>query len=268
MVTRKPCVANRFYPGEKAALEKTIKDFLDNKETQRAVSVIAPHAGYIYSGKVAGHLYSSVSIPDNVILIGPNHTGMGARSSVMAQGEWETPLGNVKINTELAYSIIGFDPHNFTDDMEAHMMEHSLEVQLPFLRFLNPKVNIVPITVMQAPYPELLAMGDALAKAVSSYKGDVLIVVSSDMNHYEDQKNTEQKDKKALDMILKLDERGLLETAYRQRISMCGVFPAAIAIAASKTLGAKKARLSSYATSGEVSGDYGKVVGYAGVIIN
>lgn len=265
---RKPCVAGKFYPAEGRELSKNIREYLASAAAARekAVAVIAPHAGYIYSGHVAGAVYSSVEIPDDVILIGPNHTGLGEGASVMATGSWEMPLGKVDINEELASAVLS-SSSLFKEDTAAHLMEHSLEVQLPFLFEINRNVRIVPVTLLRASAGDCVIMGEAIASAVSSYGKKVLIIVSSDMNHYEADKKTRQKDRLAIDKIISLDAKGLLEVTSSMDITMCGVIPAAVAIAAAKSLGAVEARLVKYATSGDTSGDYSHVVGYAGILI-
>lgn len=264
---RRPAVAYQFYPGEPATLKQTVESMIKERPAKEdAIALIAPHAGYIYSGKVAGSVYSSVKVPDNILLLGPNHTGLGERVSIMTQGEWEMPFGRVAINKELAHLLIE-ESHTFSDDTTAHLREHSLEVQLPFIHHFNPKASIVPITIMYLSYKECEELGKAIANATRKYKGKVLIAVSSDMNHYESDTVTKKKDKMAIEKILALNPKALLETASREDLSMCGVIPAAIAIVAAKELGAKKAELVDYATSGEASGDYAHVVGYAGILI-
>ncbi|MBI5810068.1 MAG: AmmeMemoRadiSam system protein B [Deltaproteobacteria bacterium] len=264
---RRTCVAGQFYPGVKAELEKDLRGFLSpGGAAENCVALISPHAGYIYSGRVAGAVYSSVRIPGNIVLIGPNHTGAGKRASLMASGQWETPLGRLCINEELAGLILGSSPI-FSDDMAAHLREHSLEVQLPFIYTINREASFVPITLMHAGFKECLEMGLAIAKAIKAYRKETIIAVSSDMNHYEDEKKTRAKDKLAIDMALKLDAKGLLDVTEEKDITMCGVVPTAAAIAAAKELGATTARLIKYSTSGETSGDLSHVVGYAGIII-
>lgn len=263
---RKPCVAGRFYPSDPKTLEKDVEGYLKERTKLSAIAIIAPHAGYIYSGAVAGEVYSSVEVPDNIILIGPNHTGMGEKISVMNEGAWEMPTGRVSIDPELAGLILGASTL-FSADIEAHRAEHSLEVQLPFIHALNKNASIVPITVMMASRRECAVAGRAIAAAIASFAKKVLIVVSSDMNHFESDRDTRVKDKEAIDAVLKLDAGGLLAVTSDKDISMCGVLPAAIAIEASVALGAKEARLVKYATSAEVSGDPDSVVGYAGIVI-
>lgn len=266
MMIRRPCVAGRFYPADPYTLKKDVEGFLSDRPKEKAVAIIAPHAGYIYSGAVAGEVYSSVEIPDDIILLGPNHTGMGKKISVMSVGVWEVPSGRLKINSALAGLILGKSPL-FSSDVEAHRAEHSLEVQLPFIHELNKNASIVPITVMIATAEECAVAGRAIAGAISSYGKEVLIVVSSDMNHYESDKKTRVKDKEAIEAVLRLDAGGLLAVTSAKDISMCGVLPAAVAIEAARALGAKEARLVKYSTSGETSGDLDHVVGYAGIII-
>lgn len=267
-MARKPCVAGKFYPADPKELEKTITGYLSGHTVKKeAAAIIVPHAGYIYSGPVAGETFSSVEVPDNVILIGPNHTGLGKDVSIMASGTWATPLGEVKINDELASLILG-SSKLFSNDSAAHLMEHSLEVQLPFLYHLNKSVSIVPVTVMQAGYRECEEIGNTVADAIKAYRKKTLIVISSDMNHYEPDKRTREKDRLAIDKILGLDAKGLLDVTFSSGITMCGVIPAAIGIVAAKRLNAKKANLLRYSTSGDISGDFSQVVGYAGIIIN
>ncbi|GMR04311.1 MAG: AmmeMemoRadiSam system protein B [Thermodesulfobacteriota bacterium] len=268
MTIRKACVAGQFYPGNAGDLEEAVRGFLPADVTKiKARAVISPHAGYIYSGHVAGAVYSAVEIPDDIILIGPNHTGLGKMVSVMTEGEWEIPTGVVRINEVLAAGVAG-SSDLFSPDMAAHLGEHSLEVQLPFLYYLNRSVSIVPITIMQAGYEQCREMGAALSRVISGYEKDILIVVSSDMNHYESDEVTREKDGFAIEMIKGLDALGLLEVTSSRGITMCGVLPAAITLAAARDLGAKKAELVKYATSAETSGDFDHVVGYAGFTIS
>ncbi len=266
MNSRRPAVAGQFYPDRPDALKSMVDGFMPESKKEKATAIIAPHAGYIYSGGVAGAVYSAIIVPDDVLLIGPNHTGMGKKASVMAKGRWEVPLGAIEINEELALSVVS-SSRLFSEDSLAHLAEHSLEVQLPFIMSANKNARIVPITVMHFNYRDCRELGEGIAKAVKEFKKDVLIAVSSDMTHYEPDKKTREKDRFAIDAILGLDAKGLLDVAGEKDITMCGVIPAAIAIVAAKSLGAKDAYLVKYATSGEVSGDYDQVVGYAGIVI-
>jgi AmmeMemoRadiSam system protein B len=221
---RKPCVAGRFYPGTRAALAESVASYLTGAPKEDAKVLICPHAGYMYSGPTAGRAFSSVHIPDRVILIGPNHTGAGPDASVMPSGTWEIPTGKVEIDEGLASRVLASSVL-FKSDFEAHFMEHSLEVELPFIHALNPAAQIVPITVMRAGFKECEEMGKALAGVVSKAKERILIVVSSDMNHFEPDSVTRVKDKLAIEKVLALDAKGLLAVTGKEDITMCGVLP-------------------------------------------
>ncbi len=265
-MTRTAHVAGQFYPGDQEKLEASVIENLAICTKEDALAIIVPHAGYIYSGKVAGSVYSRVEIPDNIILIGPNHTGMGAPASIMCEGTWETPLGDMEINEELANQLLDAST-NLTEDEAAHQREHSLEVQLPFIYLLNPKAKIVPITVMHADFAQCTEIGSAIAGVLEGFDEEVLIVISSDMNHFESEEITQKKDKMAIDKVLDLDPEGLLTVTTAEGISMCGVVPSAIGLVAAKALGANDAELTEHSTSGKTSGDMENVVGYAGIII-
>ena len=267
---RNPIVADRFYPGKPEALTrelKTLVEPVDKKgKKEPALGIVAPHAGYVYSGRVAGLVYSRIQIPPIAVIIGPNHTGQGSPASLFAEGEWRMPLGPVRIDRELARKILSHS-RLLTPDPRAHQQEHSLEVQVPFLQHFNPGIAIVPICLGGLDYPECREIGQALARALEGLEPRPLIIASSDMTHYESQKSAEKKDKAAIDKILKLDPEGLLTVVEKDDISMCGVIPTAVMLIAALALGAKKAELVAYATSGDVSGDYAKVVGYAGITV-
>ncbi len=266
-MVREAVAADRFYPADPVTLKTTVKGLLSaTRGASDAAAVIAPHAGYIYSGPVAGSVFGQVTIPADVILIGPNHTGLGNRASVMGSGKWRIPTGEVGINEELARSVLDSCPI-FSNDDSAHRMEHSIEVELPFIHYLNSRSRIVPIALMRMDHNECSELGTALAGVIREYPNKVLIVASSDMNHYESDKVTRAKDKLAIERALELDAEGLLDVTRDKGITMCGVVPAAVALVAARQLGAKGARLSSYSTSAEASGDYSHVVGYAGIVI-
>lgn len=265
-MVRKPYVAGRFYPGDQQTLDESVSRFIGKAMGERTIAIIAPHAGYMYSGKTAGAVYARTIVPDLVVLLGPNHTGVGKSASLMAKGVWEMPCGNVPVDEAFASSILA-SSRLFSADASAHLMEHSLEVQLPFITARNPRASIVPITVMRAGKDECAEMGQSIARAVKGSGKDVLIAISSDMNHYESDKKTRVKDRLAIDKVLALDYSGLLDVASENDISMCGVLPAAIGIAAAIELGAVEAVLVDYTTSGETSGDFDHVVGYAGILI-
>jgi AmmeMemoRadiSam system protein B len=264
---RKPAVAGQFYPSNPDRL----RDFLAEAtrsptEPAPAIGVVCPHAGYVYSGRVAGAVFGRVQVPDAVILLGPNHTGMGTPASIVSRGAWATPLGPAAIHEELADAVKSANPL-FEEDSLAHAHEHSLEVQVPFLLHRNPSARIVPIAFMLRAFAEVEEAGEAVAAALGAFSGPVLMVASSDMTHYERHEQAKEKDAKAIEKVLQLDPRGLLDTTKRFGITMCGVIPTAVLLIAARRLGATQGELVTYATSGEASGDYQSVVGYAGMII-
>ncbi len=262
---REPAVAGQFYPGSKSSLEMQVKKYLSTGAIpQRAIGVIAPHAGYIYSGKTAGLVYAATVIPETCIVLSPNHTGEGAAAALMDRGSWRIPTGEVPIDEDLATAL---KEHcgDVRVDATAHLFEHSLEVQLPFLLARQPKLTFVPLTLQHLRYEVCEKIGMAIATTIRAAKKDILIVASSDMNHYESEDITRKKDTLAIDKVLALDPKGLLMTCAEHRITMCGVIPAAIMLIAARELGATKAELVSHTTSGDTSGDYQSVVGYAGI---
>lgn len=265
-MVRNPAVAGQFYPKDPKALEKEVSSFLKEAKKEDAIGVLSPHAGYVYSGNVAGSVYSRIKIPRDAVIIGPNHTGLGHPEAIMRAGTWHMPGGDVEINSALAEAIEE-NSNYLKDDPLAHHREHSLEVQIPFLHHFRKDLRIVPITMMSMDYGVCLDIGHAIAQAVKGFKEPVLIVASSDMTHYEPHASAKEKDRKAIDRILAMDPDGLLKTVRDFGITMCGVIPATIMLIACKELGAKEAELVDYATSGEVSGDYDYVVGYAGMIV-
>jgi len=276
IMLRQPAVAGRFYEGTPALLKKEVGAFIEEDlKKEKAIGIVCPHAGYVYSGSVAGAVYSRIIIPQTVILMGPNHTGIGKAVSVFPEGEWTMPNGVVPVNNKLAELILEYSK-TASADHHAHQYEHSLEVQIPFIQYFSKDFSIVPITIMDTSLKTCQSLGEGIAKAVLELKkrekekggnGDVLIVSSTDMTHYESHDSAKTKDKKAIDKILSLDAEGLHKTVKEYGISMCGFAPTVSMLYASKMLGAKKAKLIKYMTSGEVSGDYQQVVGYAGIII-
>jgi AmmeMemoRadiSam system protein B len=228
-----------------------------------------PHAGYMYSGAIAARTVASMAPKRVFAIIGPNHTGLGHPFSITASDSWRTPLGDVKVDAALADRIIK-DCREVRKDELAHIHEHSVEVQLPLLQKLYGAFSFVPIVAAPADLETYRRVGSCLAAAVKSLgiEKDTVIIASSDMTHYEEQKSAEEKDSRAIRAILALDEKALVECVEEFDITMCGCGPAAIMLTAAKKLGAKSARLVKYATSGDVSGDFSSVVGYAGVIIN
>jgi len=265
---RPPAVAGRFYPDDPARLRTEVDSFLvpGNQEKKvRAIACIVPHAGYVYSGSVAGEVYRRLKIPRRVILIGPRHYARGAALAINSAGAWQTPLGLAPIDHLLAEKIVQAFPELREDDV-AHSTEHSLEVQLPFLQQLVPAFDFVPIVIGPAQWSTLDRLGRALAAVIATESEPVLFIASSDMNHYESDVVTRLKDHKAIDQILALDPRKLFDTVREEQISMCGYAAAIAVMVAAKELGAKQAELIRYATSGEVNGDMQEVVGYAGIV--
>jgi hypothetical protein len=266
---RQPYVAGYFYPSDPDNLRSMIKKMVDLKALKKkAKCLISPHAGYVYSGNVAGRVYSSTILPKNYVILGPSHVYMDSRIAIMKKGEWITPLGNISINQDLAEMICSHaDVVREEDDV--HKKEHSLEVQLPFLQFFKKEFSIVPLCISYyADYKDLESLGTAIAKSIKSLEKETLIISSTDMSHQETQEVAQKKDKKAIDQILDLNPKKLIDTVKKENISMCGFQPTAAAIIAAKQLGASKAELVKYQTSGDMTGDFDQVVGYAGIRIN
>ena len=264
---RPPAVAGQFYYNSVSKLTNQVEQYIDrNAKKERVTGVVSPHAGLIYSGPVAGAVYSSIDFPETFILIGPNHTGLGSKISLMVSGEWEIPNRIFHIDENISYKIAMNIPL-VSKDTQAHMFEHSIEVQLPFISYFSKNVKIVPIIILSASLEECKILGEGIANAIKSVKYPVVIVASSDMSHYVTDGVARQKDGKAIDMILSRNPEGLYEIVMTERISMCGYLPVVTMIFAAKALGANSARLVKYATSAEVSGDYEHVVGYAGIVL-
>ena len=279
---RTPAVAGRFYPGRAEELLREIRDYTSPVKTGRiaAIGCVAPHAGYIYSGGVAGAVYSRLEIPERCVILCPNHTGKGRALAVMANTTWQTPLGEVAADAEMGARLLRRFPA-LQEDSAAHRAEHAIEVQLPFLQAQQPELNLVPIVIGTSDFDVLRGLGEALADVIAGRQEDdpekdgqeedraekVLIVASSDMNHYESDAITRVKDHKAIERVLAMDARGLWEVVMNEDISMCGFGPTIVMLTAAKLLGATAATLVKYATSGDVSGDYESVVGYAGIIV-
>ena len=265
---RTPAVAGKFYDGTGTGLRNQVEQYLVSEQVRMdAVGIMVPHAGLIYSGAVAGQVYSSISMPGTFVMLGPNHTGLGPAVSLMDDGPWEVPTGSFNIDRRLASRILQGRTLAVSDS-QAHVYEHSLEVQLPFIAYFSQNISIVPIAIMTASYDSCRELAEGIAEAIQAADYPVTILASSDMSHYVSDKTARQKDKKAIERILSLDPRGLYETVMEERISMCGVLPATVMLIAAQLLGAKHARLVNYMTSGEVSGDYDSVVGYAGIVLS
>lgn len=268
-MVRNPVFAGHFYPGTKEALLKNVA-LLVGKNTGKedAIGVISPHAGYIYSGPVAGSVFAAIRPKTKYVILGPNHTGSGAAFGISARDYWRTPLGEVRLDKELARAIKLHAPDTSFDDL-SNDEEHSIEVQLPFLQFLNKNFTFVPIVISYADLDIYRRIGRGIASAIkeAGAEKEVVIIASSDMTHYEPHETAKKKDAAVIDAVISLDEARLVRSVSEMSITMCGFAPAAIMITAAKELGAKHGRLIKYQTSGETSGDFSSVVGYAGIVI-
>ncbi len=266
-MVRHPVVAGQFYPAQASRLSRIISGMVDDQaEKEDVIGVVSPHAGYPYSGPVTAAAISRIKFKDTFVILGPNHTGMGKALSIMTVGSWETPLGSIEIDTELAGQILT-DSRYLEEDDKAHQYEHSIEVQIPFLQYFSKDFRIVPVAFSYHSPAAYKDVGRAIARAVKDTEKGVVIIASSDMTHYEPQESARQKDNKAIEAILDLDEDELLRRVDEFGISMCGYAPTVALITAAKALGATRAELVRYQTSGDVTGDYSSVVGYAAIII-
>ena len=268
MLTREAAVAGQFYPGDPGELRRTVESFFEKPGLSfEAKGVLVPHAGYIYSGMVAGKVFSSIRLPGRFIILGPNHSGRGAALALAPAGSWRTPLGAAGIDAEMNRDLLDACPE-LQEDPAAHRNEHCLEVQIPFLQVLQPGFSFSAICVRTADYHALEALGHAMGKVIRSLREPVLLVASSDMTHYEDAETAASQDRLAIDQVLALDPAGLYRTVLENEITMCGFAPAVAVLVACADLGASSGRLIQYTNSGEASGDYDRVVAYAGLVIS
>jgi hypothetical protein len=266
---REPVVSGQFYPALKLRLIKDLERFIDKKAQKKdVIAAIMPHAGYVYSGLIAGLTVSRIKPRDTVMIIGPNHSGIGRPFSVITDGIWRSPIGDVKIDSDLAKAIVEASDL-IEDDYSAHLYEHSIEVEVPFFQYFKDDFKLVPMVATQGRIQLYEEVADGIVRAINKTlkQSKVLLVASSDMTHYESHESAKKKDSAAIEAMLELDVEKFLERIKRLDISMCGYAPAAITIFAAKKLGAKSAELVRYQTSAEISGDYQAVVGYAGIII-
>jgi MEMO1 family protein len=265
---REPIVSGQFYPDRKNKLLETINAF-DEKSSQKfqAKGLILPHAGYFYSGKVATVTVSKVISKQKIIILGPNHTGLGERFGLWAKGLWRTPLADAPIDEGLAESILKGSSY-IKEDYLCHINEHSIEVELPILQRFFDKFSFVPISCQYGQLDEYKALAKELACTLKYLENDILIVASSDLTHYEPEQTARRKDRLVMEAIVNLDEEQLLKVVSENNISMCGTAPVAIAISCLKQIGAHKAQVVLYETSAQASGDASSVVGYTGVIIS
>jgi AmmeMemoRadiSam system protein B len=269
MTTRQPAVAGTFYEGTAERLRRQVSQCLDANPEPPAkepfIGAVVPHAGLMYSGHVAGAFYKSAALPKRFIILCPNHTGLGHFAAINREGTWRTPLGEAAIDSALASELMQRSPY-LAEDWKAHAREHSLEVQLPFLQQLAGDFTFVPLCLATHNYAICEEIGGAIAEVVKGK--EIGILASSDLNHYEDQATTLRKDQLAIDEVLELDPRGLWDAVDEHDVSMCGFIPTTVMLIAAKQLGATRARLLKHATSGDVNGDYGHVVGYAALLVS
>ena len=278
MGVRRPVVAGAFYPADPSRLRRSIEESFTHRlgpgslpaepsGERTIVSVVCPHAGYMYSGPPAAHAYLELSNegkPDTVVILGPNHTGLGGPVSLGGSDAWDTPLGRVEIDKELTSAIFGASDIIDVDEM-AHIREHSVEVQLPFLQHIYGEFKLVPICMGFQDLEISRMLGEVLAEVTR--ERNVLIMASTDLNHMEPQTTSEPKDRGVIDRILAMDEEALQGWVRDRRVSMCGYGPVSATLVASKRLGATKAEFLSYSTSGDITGDRSAVVGYTSIKI-
>lgn len=261
-------MAGRFYPASSAELNRTLDELCaqSSSVSQRpTLLAVVPHAGYIYSGRIAGATLAQSDVPEHVVVLCPNHTGLGLPRALWSSGAWRTPLGDVAIAEELTRCL---ERHARLDaDELAHVHEHAIEVVLPFLQRREPNVRIAPLCLQRLSLDECLELGEALAEGIQAFGKRVLIVCSTDMSHYIRAELAAELDRLALDQIESLNPSGLYRTVIEQRISMCGFVPTTVGLAAARVLGATHAELVQYGNSGETSGDLTRVVGYAGAVV-
>ena len=277
-ITRRPGFAGPWYPGGAESLRRAVEGYISaGGSASPALGLVSPHAGYKYSGAVAGKGYAAVEVPATVVVLGPAHRYASTSVAVWDGGSWQTPLGEIEIDTELRQALLDALRDTCPEaegDSASHVEEHSLELQIPFLQVrrppdVKPELRIVPVVVATHEPRVLRSLGEGIAKAFKT-RGedpDALIVASSDMTHYETAASAEEKDSLALERVEALDPEGLLEVVMKRPISMCGVAPVAAMLYAAKVLGASRAERAAYATSGDVTGDMSEVVGYAAVTV-
>ena len=267
---RLPAVSGRFYPSHPAELTAVIHRFTETESDTERVGVkacLVPHAGYVYSGAVSGAVFSRISLPQRILILGVRHFPRGEQAAILSSGAWRTPLGDAPIDELLARALRAACPLLREDDV-AHSKEHSLEVQIPFLQLLAAGFSFVPVALGTVRFEDLVQVGEGIARVLAESREEILLLTTSDLNHYEEDATTRVKDRKAIERLLALDARGLYDTCRNEKISMCGLGPAVAMITALRILGTKHAELVRYATSADVSGDRSAVVGYAGMIFS
>ena len=267
MLIREAAVAGQFYPGNAGELRKVVEALVQKPETlMDAKGIVVPHAGYVYSGSVAGKVFSSVRLHKKCIILGPNHSGRGPALAISPAGAWRTPLGTTTVDPEMNRDLMDACP-GLQEDSSAHRSEHCLEVQIPFLQVLQPDFSFSAICVRTANYRDLEALGHAMAHVVHAGQEPVLLVASSDMTHYENADTAARQDQLAIDRVLAVDPVGLYRVVLENDITMCGFAPTVAVLVACADLGATSGRLIEYTNSGAASGDYDRVVAYAGMAV-
>lgn len=270
-MNRQPVVAGRFYPDNPEQLKEELGQYLGSRsdKTDQPYDrlIMLPHAGYMFSGEPCGKTLSEANLAPTVILLGPNHTGLGSPLSVWEGGSWEFPGGKLDVDGVIARKLISSDA-GFVENQAAHSREHSLEVIVPFLHYLNPATKIVPVCVSESSPAVLRKAGEVLADIIEECSEPISIVVSSDMSHFISASKAKKMDSMALEAVIRMDPNDLYSIVSSNQISMCGVLPMTLGMFAAKKLGAKGGRLVEYTNSGNVTGDYESVVAYAGVIIS
>ncbi|MDD5014135.1 MAG: MEMO1 family protein [Atribacterota bacterium] len=277
---RKAAVAGSFYAGDSKSLNMQIKNcflhkigpgkipLINPKRENNIIGLVSPHAGYMYSGSVAATGFYKIALdgkPDTIIVLGPNHHGFGEDVSIMVEGNWKTPLGELEIDTDIAENILK-NSKIIKNDKKANQYEHSIEVQLPFIQYLFDRdIKFVPICMTRQDINTDIEIAQSICSSVVGK--NILIIASSDFTHYETQEYAENADTQAINAILEFNPKKLYDMIYHRNLTMCGPGPITVMLIACETLGAKKAELLKYATSGDVSGIYDQVVGYASIII-
>ncbi len=268
MKVRPPAVAGMFYEARPERLSRDVRSYLPaDARPAAAFGAVVPHAGYVYSGPVAGAVYARLRIPSAAVILCPNHTGRGAGASLEPSEAWRTPLGDVPVDARLARRLLELCP-SLEEDAEAHRREHSLEVQLPFLQTLRPDIRFVPICLGEPGLALCREIGEGFAKLATEEEEPPILLASSDMNHYESREVGRRKDDMALARIVGLDPDGLFRTVLTESISMCGFLPATALLFAARAGGATRAQVVARRDSGDETGDTSSVVGYAGVIVS
>ncbi len=262
---RAPAVAGRFYSSDSEALREEVTAYLaDAGPAHARVGCVMPHAGYMFSGATAGKVLGSIDVPETVIILSPNHTGMGDDFSVWDGEAWQTPLGDVPVDMDLSRDLAGLP--GASQDTEAHVSEHSIEVILPFLKVRQPQAAMAAITIRCSDFDALTAFGKGLAELIRSREGEVLIIASSDMTHMESADSAREKDMQCVEQMKAVDPAGFYKLVKSKHITVCGVYPITVLLTVCRELEVETGSLVEYTNSGESSGDFSRVVGYAGVV--